>query len=327
MNQDKADIFSTTLIDSMPFSCFCARRKRTTIDKPSPHLNPSDLASIQEWSDGALDNTPIKRGPIQVGGITFITPQSTNVDGSDCSSDPVFHPSAAAAEVAYPETTLTEVIEIEPVLVTWSSMPELVNEWNGPPSDHIDNGILSAIPEIITDNEVICEESANSLDGADFLRGARLQADHDGIHHALSFAPEDHNRKSGTTDKSVETFPEESAFEARTEAVNRNGVLEQVVSRTTSEPVPEYSIFDARIEAVDELVGEVEQICEENLQLGEVSTPELEYIDEYGIPPEEQYNSATNVSFFNPCSATLGYPTARLLQYRLSGIVSRKPHT
>jgi hypothetical protein len=50
--------------------------------------------------------------------------------------------------------------------------------------------------------------------------------------------------------------------------------------------------------------------------------PELTYIDEYGISPEDQYNTATSVSFFNPCSATLGYPTARLLQYRLSGIVS-----
>jgi hypothetical protein len=49
---------------------------------------------------------------------------------------------------------------------------------------------------------------------------------------------------------------------------------------------------------------------------------ELEYIDEHGIPPEEQYNSGTNVSFFNPCSANLGYSTARLLQFRLSGIVS-----
>ena len=49
---------------------------------------------------------------------------------------------------------------------------------------------------------------------------------------------------------------------------------------------------------------------------------ELYYIDEFGMKPGDQYNSATNVSFFNQCSATLGYPTARLLQYRLSGIMS-----
>jgi hypothetical protein len=49
---------------------------------------------------------------------------------------------------------------------------------------------------------------------------------------------------------------------------------------------------------------------------------ELLYIDEYGIAPEDQYNSAASVPFFNACSANLGYPTARLLKYRLSGIVS-----
>ncbi len=46
------------------------------------------------------------------------------------------------------------------------------------------------------------------------------------------------------------------------------------------------------------------------------------YIDEFGYVPEEQFNSATSVSFFNLCSSTVGYPTARLMQYRLHGILS-----
>jgi hypothetical protein len=46
------------------------------------------------------------------------------------------------------------------------------------------------------------------------------------------------------------------------------------------------------------------------------------YIDECGVAPEDQYNSAASVPFFNMCSATMGYPTARLIQYRLSGILS-----
>ncbi len=46
------------------------------------------------------------------------------------------------------------------------------------------------------------------------------------------------------------------------------------------------------------------------------------YIDEYGSRPEDQYNTASSVSFFNVCSSTMGYPTARLLQFRLHGILS-----
>lgn len=45
------------------------------------------------------------------------------------------------------------------------------------------------------------------------------------------------------------------------------------------------------------------------------------YIDEFGLVPEDQYNSATAVPFFSMCSATMGYPTARLLQFRLNGIM------
>lgn len=46
------------------------------------------------------------------------------------------------------------------------------------------------------------------------------------------------------------------------------------------------------------------------------------YVHEFGSNPEDQYNTAASVPFFNGCSATLGYTSARLLQYRLSGIVS-----
>jgi hypothetical protein len=54
----------------------------------------------------------------------------------------------------------------------------------------------------------------------------------------------------------------------------------------------------------------------------ETSPDDLVYIDEFGFVPEDHYNSATAVSFFSMCSATMGYPTARLLQFRLSGIMS-----
>lgn len=46
------------------------------------------------------------------------------------------------------------------------------------------------------------------------------------------------------------------------------------------------------------------------------------YIDELGLDPLDQFNTASSVSFFNLCSSTIGYPTARLLQFRLHGIVS-----
>jgi hypothetical protein len=46
------------------------------------------------------------------------------------------------------------------------------------------------------------------------------------------------------------------------------------------------------------------------------------YIDEFGLTPEDQYNTAADVPFFSICSSTMGYPTARLLQFRLSGIIS-----
>ena len=49
---------------------------------------------------------------------------------------------------------------------------------------------------------------------------------------------------------------------------------------------------------------------------------ELLYIDENSVPPEEQYNDATHVPFFNSCSALLGYTAARSLRYRLHGIMS-----
>ena len=49
---------------------------------------------------------------------------------------------------------------------------------------------------------------------------------------------------------------------------------------------------------------------------------EPQYIDEFNISPEDQYNTAASVPFFNACSATLGYPTARLLQFRLHGIMT-----
>ena len=49
------------------------------------------------------------------------------------------------------------------------------------------------------------------------------------------------------------------------------------------------------------------------------------YIDELSIHPEDQYNDATNVPFFNTCSATLGYTAARLLRFRLNGIISIPP--
>jgi len=46
------------------------------------------------------------------------------------------------------------------------------------------------------------------------------------------------------------------------------------------------------------------------------------YIDELGLGPLDQFNTASSVSFFNLCSSTIGYPTTRLLQFRLHGIVS-----
>jgi hypothetical protein len=49
------------------------------------------------------------------------------------------------------------------------------------------------------------------------------------------------------------------------------------------------------------------------------------YIDEHFIHPEDQYNDATNVPFFNTCSATLGYAAARQLRFRLNGIISIPP--
>jgi hypothetical protein len=54
----------------------------------------------------------------------------------------------------------------------------------------------------------------------------------------------------------------------------------------------------------------------------QVLSDELYYIDEVNILPEDQYNTAASVPFFNTCSATLGYPAARLLQFRLRGILS-----
>lgn len=45
------------------------------------------------------------------------------------------------------------------------------------------------------------------------------------------------------------------------------------------------------------------------------------YIDEFAVLPEPDYNDATSVPFFNTCSATLGYPAARLLRFRLQGIL------
>jgi len=46
------------------------------------------------------------------------------------------------------------------------------------------------------------------------------------------------------------------------------------------------------------------------------------YIDEVGLEPLKQFNSGTSVPFFNLCSATVGYPTSRLLKFRLNGIIS-----
>ena len=54
----------------------------------------------------------------------------------------------------------------------------------------------------------------------------------------------------------------------------------------------------------------------------EVDSDELSYIDEKGLNPYDQYNSGSSVSFFNPAASTMGYTTARLLQFRLNGIVS-----
>lgn len=45
------------------------------------------------------------------------------------------------------------------------------------------------------------------------------------------------------------------------------------------------------------------------------------YIDEFEALPEHDYNNATSVPFFSTCSATLGYPAARLLRFRLQGIL------
>jgi hypothetical protein len=45
------------------------------------------------------------------------------------------------------------------------------------------------------------------------------------------------------------------------------------------------------------------------------------YIDEFEAMPEHEYNDATSVPFFSTCSATLGYPAARLLRFRLQGIL------
>lgn len=54
----------------------------------------------------------------------------------------------------------------------------------------------------------------------------------------------------------------------------------------------------------------------------ETDGDELSYIDEKGLNPYDQYNSGSSVSFFNPAASTMGYTTARLLQFRLNGIVS-----
>lgn len=76
-------------------------------------------------------------------------------------------------------------------------------------------------------------------------------------------------------------------------------------------------------EPTDDLIDDIAPSDQENTSVhNRWDVNEPQYIDEFGSNPEDQYNTAASVPFFNGCSATLGYSSARLLQYRLSGIVS-----
>jgi hypothetical protein len=106
-----------------------------------------------------------------------------------------------------------------------------------------------------------------------------------------------------------EETSDESKFTAKEEP--ENGPLLSVLEgeRTLSD--------DTKIEGVND---EIIKISDSQVTS---DSEEPEYIDEHGIEPVDQYNtSSTAVPFFSPAAATMGYSTARLLQFRMNGIVS-----
>jgi hypothetical protein len=98
----------------------------------------------------------------------------------------------------------------------------------------------------------------------------------------------------------------------------------------------EYAVLPSTVQEGLIPPGHVEHLAEIESRPGEIAPSETKeeqnrkslnlseplYVDEFGSNPEDQYNTAASVPFFNGCSATLGFTSARLLQHRLSGIVS-----
>ena len=89
------------------------------------------------------------------------------------------------------------------------------------------------------------------------------------------------------------------------------------LSMGVDEAVEERLSLDSVSETGLSLPADAEASDQERVQ----SADEPSYLDERGVHPLDQHNSGP-VSFFNSCAATMGYPTARLLHFRLNGILS-----
>jgi hypothetical protein len=297
----------------MPFVCFCAKRKpRVNDPNEGDAIKASDDFLVEEVRQEAKEThelslgcsvqdnlgTPVSHAKISEIQNAVMTPDTEAVVSLVASS---FDDSTFDVKFAHYENETTRIAA-------------LAESSRTPRTAVIQNIDLTAAHET--------EEPSSEI------KSTSLRSSLDGEYKAVELS----TQRFETVCAEI-TIPGGNVAEGSESPHTKEGIRCNDVIANTGRSLEE--------EVIESLESTSHPLVEDNVtEGGQMSSPNMEpipqevndrgptvgeklyYIDEFGMKPEDQYNSATNVSFFNQCSATLGYPAARLLQYRLSGIMS-----